>query len=1306
MKINKYYILLLLCFFVWEMKAQVQAADWQFERIRVRYGAHDAHAWTNVAVQNDALRGSNPNHTGEFYVPAVPGAFRTRAEMWGAGAGSGGSAAISLLSRLIPLALPTSPTTYASTGGGGGGGFQQNGIGLRTSVFTLDANTDIVGRTPAPFVVHVGAGGVPGTAFSDGGFISDTQSRGGGAGGDTWVVFGNTVRGGGGLGSAGQNITFGLLYAIAADPFSIADTQSSSGGRGGSPQSVAGSSPGGNWSDPLDGLVGRPSAGNAGEGGAACNAWCSSIAIRNRFEGAMGGHGGRVANHTALTGEFGNNAGQGGGRQEVRWSAGVIPGAVPSGTQQSREGLHGVFPGGGAGGAASVARRRVTPQIFPPTAPHDSGTHARGGAGANGLAFIYMDIFAQAASTPELAIVYPNTTVNVPLSGSIICAYEIDHWLVVTNPQPVEYFWYRSIDGGDSWVRLPGATDPYLHITSEGMYKVYAATFTGVFEFPGSYEILRAVDGHNSLNVEVASSAGNFSVHNTVTIHENIGTPSAPSQKVSFLQMPRIGNLAFTVASGAPAMMIGRDEIIMQGNPHDIVPNGTLYTWTLHQSDQFVTGTTTGNEEPAVNTGVLVNSSFTPREIVYRVTPVNFDPRGETCSGAAFNITITVLPADLEMTLPMQNVFCVGMPFTLGTDRTEDVGTWSSSDPVITVTGNGVIFSSRPGAAYITFTSEAVTETVMLEARLCDFRVNPHIRATFDFDCVPMTELPVVAPSGTLVRLLHSDGSPHVPGIDDYTTFRAIAHSQDGQQVSIFEWFVDGESQGAPSAANTFTLRTPNIAPLQRETIEITVRAFDACTGVDEDGNFVSGSENAPESATVYMVVEMGAPSENPDVLISGQQCFDVRMTGHTGNCLPLTARFDDFARDSVVIGQHDDATLIYHYFASRRVFTYQVVSRDGVTVSGTPNLVVHQSLSGMLNNYTIVGNTITLTFAEDIHTRVEGRIETVILEVSFTAAGSPQTIARLHIDVQDCACGCRVRTVGGGWLTFMCYNLGVTDAAITSGTMTLLEQAALGATAGTGAAATAQRARVHGGLFQWGREADGHENRTSMRRAGRQVLTVGNSVPPAAVGRFITSSGTPHTWHTTTGAGGVGAATPRARQLWDGNEGVGTERAKTVNDPCPPGWRVPTIEEWRSIANGTAADVGLSTTNPDGVLTLSGNTWRWVGSGSGTGARGGWVISPNANNQEGDPRVYTLYLPTTGYRSGVNTSGGANAVPPVISQHTAHYWSSTPRASNIRGGGDSYQLRITATTLQTTPTPDAGGGGRIDGQPIRCVME
>lgn len=87
----------------------------------------------------------------------------------------------------------------------------------------------------------------------------------------------------------------------------------------------------------------------------------------------------------------------------------------------------------------------------------------------------------------------------------------------------------------------------------------------------------------------------------------------------------------------------------------------------------------------------------------------------------------------------------------------------------------------------------------------------------------------------------------------------------------------------------------------------------------------------------------------------------------------------------------------------------------------------------------------------------------------------------------------------------------------------------------GASQAATSRTdALSYGDLYQWGRRTDGHEKRTSSTRNEQ------SSTPQPSHSDFI--------------EGYANWLNPSNNNLWQGVNGI--------NNPSPPGWRVPTIEE------------------------------------------------------------------------------------------------------------------------------------------------
>jgi uncharacterized protein (TIGR02145 family) len=198
--------------------------------------------------------------------------------------------------------------------------------------------------------------------------------------------------------------------------------------------------------------------------------------------------------------------------------------------------------------------------------------------------------------------------------------------------------------------------------------------------------------------------------------------------------------------------------------------------------------------------------------------------------------------------------------------------------------------------------------------------------------------------------------------------------------------------------------------------------------------------------------------------------------------------------------------------------------------------------------------------------------------------------------------------------------------------------------------------ATVYGGFYQWGRAEDGHQVRNSPGIKSQATVFNEHGQPSESThaGKFIHFS---EDWRK-----------PSSNTLWYNN-------GKTVNDPCPPGWRVPTQAEWSSILNGgTTEQNNIPST---GVTTTSGNFWKRNIDGT-----RGWTVSPDGGN------TVTLFLPAAGYRNH-----GA-AIWHAVSR--GYYWSSSPSSEP-----DAYYFSFTPN--EVLPAKDFY---RAAGLSIRCVAE
>ena len=129
----------------------------------------------------------------------------------------------------------------------------------------------------------------------------------------------------------------------------------------------------------------------------------------------------------------------------------------------------------------------------------------------------------------------------------------------------------------------------------------------------------------------------------------------------------------------------------------------------------------------------------------------------------------------------------------------------------------------------------------------------------------------------------------------------------------------------------------------------------------------------------------------------------------------------------------------------------------------------------------------------------------------------------------------------------------------------------------------------AYGDLYQWGRAADGHEDRNSSTTSG-----------PVAAGNegsdFITASSD---W----------LSTPDDDR-WNANETSGGSVVKTVNDPCTAGYRVPTEAELDAERASWSSNNAAGAFASPLKLPMAGNRSRSFGSLNLVGSNGSYWSS------------------------------------------------------------------------------------------------
>ena len=371
------------------------------------------------------------------------------------------------------------------------------------------------------------------------------------------------------------------------------------------------------------------------------------------------------------------------------------------------------------------------------------------------------------------------------------------------------------------------------------------------------------------------------------------------------------------------------------------------------------------------------------------------------------------------------------------------------------------------------------------------------------------------------------------------------------------------------------------------------------------------------------------------DFCLSGSICFDVAQTEGGESCGYLQVRNSDFSQPARIYTLNGDASEIKFY--------------------------VIDDAKGVVANLATSGNTVEVTFVSNIDAEMTGEKATFSLLAQFKDNVSQTYMQQmLKVKVQDCTCGCIVKSGTCSWKAFMCYNLGANPS------MSIVQQMAYVPNISDISNGTSVDATVFGDLYQWGRKKDGHEKRTSMTAAGpmsgSNLNPVDGQVTGANVGRFITNTnGAPNGWRS-----------PEDTKLWDKNENAGSSTNPLKyegNDPCPDGWRVPTGNEFDALVSTTLNTHEMQTTNTRGYL-----------------------IRPN------DPGAteWTLFLPAAGSRLyQINMNGFANQI--------GEYWSSSSNGSTLPNTTYGRFLTFNCLGSGTFATNNTYRGV---GMSIRCIAD
>ena len=320
-------------------------------------------------------------------------------------------------------------------------------------------------------------------------------------------------------------------------------------------------------------------------------------------------------------------------------------------------------------------------------------------------------------------------------------------------------------------------------------------------------------------------------------------------------------------------------------NSSDVVPNPTLYTWTVN-SDPFILGASNNSIPQGSIAQTLENTTNVPKQIIYTVTPIS-DGVGN-CVGDTFDITVTVNPtptiADETLTTCSSNTVTF-IPSGDGLGGTDIVPvnttyTWTFVDNVSvsgesTSTSSGEAFFSQtlvnndssPQAVDYQVTpisdlgciGQPFIVTIIVDPVPFVLNKTDEICSGTSFEIDPLDNLPTeIVPSGTTYTWT-TIGNPNLTGWSDESVGQTTITQALTNTTNIAEsiTYVVTPQSGSCSGA-TFEV-VVNVLPVP-EISSITPIAQVLCSG--EDSVEVTFDATVTGSTFEYTLTNTSIPAE------------------------------------------------------------------------------------------------------------------------------------------------------------------------------------------------------------------------------------------------------------------------------------------------------------------------------------------------------------------------------------------------------------------------------------------------------------